>query len=77
MDGSAIAFGIATSPGPDWLKELVPTLGLRLKLHNDLKALIHSEQVSMHFFTIYNKEGIYWQVVSCLKYCCDSFPTNI
>lgn len=36
MDGKAIAFGLATAPGPDWLKDLIPALGLRLKVHNSL-----------------------------------------
>ena len=38
MDGKAIAFGLATAPGPDWLKDLIPTLGLRLKVHNSLRS---------------------------------------
>ena len=38
MDGKAIAFGLATAPGPDWLKDLIPALGIRLKLHNCLRS---------------------------------------
>ena len=26
MDGAAIAFGLASAPGPDWLKDVVPIL---------------------------------------------------
>lgn len=36
LDGNAVTFGLGTSPGPDWLKDVVPTLGLRLKVHNAL-----------------------------------------
>lgn len=39
MDGKAIAFGLATAPGPDWLKELILSLGVRLKVHNSLFAV--------------------------------------
>ena len=46
MDGNAIAFGLASAPGPDWLKELVPTLGQRLKVHNALRTLCSECQVS-------------------------------
>ena len=38
MDGAAIAFGLASAPGPDWLKDVVPTLGQRLKVHNSLRS---------------------------------------
>lgn len=30
MDGNAIAMGLASAPGPDWLND-IPTLGTRLK----------------------------------------------
>ena len=30
MDCKAIAFGLATAPGPDWLKDVIPALGLML-----------------------------------------------
>ena len=45
MDGNAINFGLASAPGPDWLKDVVPTLGLRLKVHNSLRALCSTNQV--------------------------------
>ena len=46
MDGSAISFGVASTPGPDWLRDVVPVLGLRLKVHNRLRSLVASCQVS-------------------------------
>ena len=39
MDGKAIAFGLASSPGHDWLKDVVPALGLRLKVQFRLACL--------------------------------------
>ena len=47
MDGKAIAFGLATASGPDWLKELILSLGLRLKVHNSLRSLYSECQVSI------------------------------
>ena len=46
MDGDAISAGLASCPGPDWLKEVVPKVGVRLKVHSALKALYHEAQVS-------------------------------
>ena len=40
MDGKAIAVDISTSPGPDWLKEIVKKVGIRLKVHRELRALL-------------------------------------
>lgn len=40
MDGKAIAIGMSTSPGPDWLKEIVKKVGIRLKVHRELRALL-------------------------------------
>lgn len=40
MDGKAIAIGISTSPGPDWLKEIVKKVGIRLKVHRELRTLL-------------------------------------
>lgn len=45
LDGSAISMGLASSPGPDWIKEIVPLLGVRLKVHNALRALFKEEMV--------------------------------
>ena len=33
MDGEAVYFGLASNPGHDWLKDVIPKLGLRLKVH--------------------------------------------
>ena len=41
LNGDAIAFGLASSPGPDWLKDAVPKVGLRLKIHNALQYFYH------------------------------------
>ncbi len=46
LDGKAIAVGLASSPGPDWLKDVVPTLGLRLKVHNAVRTMYSEWQVS-------------------------------
>ena len=40
LDGKAIAIGISTSPGPDWLKDVVRKVGLRLKVHKELRQLL-------------------------------------
>ena len=53
MDGNALAFGLASSPGPGWLKEIVHTLGQRLKVHNDLKTLFNADQVSLLKYDCY------------------------
>ena len=44
MDGAAIKFGLGTSPGPQWLQEIVPVLGQRLKVHNELRTLCMKDQ---------------------------------
>lgn len=46
MDGIAIAIGLSTSPGPDWLKDVVSKVGLRLKVHSALRTLYNQSQVS-------------------------------
>ena len=38
--------GLSTSPGPDWLKDVVSKVGLRLKVHNALRTLYNESQVS-------------------------------
>ena len=48
MDGKDIAFGLATAPGPDWLKDVIPALGLRLKVHNSLRTWCAECQVSIY-----------------------------
>ena len=37
-------YGLGTSPGPQWLQEIVPVLGQRLKVHNDLRTLCLQDQ---------------------------------
>lgn len=46
MDGNAVTYGLASAPGPDWLKEIIPTLGIKLKVHNALRSLFSEAQVS-------------------------------
>ena len=48
LDGSAIAVGLASSPGLDWLKDIVPLLSVRLKVHNALRTLINEEMVGVY-----------------------------
>lgn len=38
--------GLASSPGPDWIKDIVPVLGVRLKVHHALRALYNDNIVS-------------------------------
>ena len=42
MDGAAIAIGLASSPGPTWLKDVIPIVGTRLKVHNALVRLCNN-----------------------------------
>ena len=46
LDGNAIAMGLASSPGPDWIKDIVPVLGVRLKIHHALRAIYNDDIVS-------------------------------
>lgn len=46
MDGDAVAVGLLSSPSPNWLKDLVPKVGLRLKVHRALRSLYFQCQVS-------------------------------
>lgn len=46
LDGDAIAVGLASSTGPDWLKDVVPKMGLRLKVHSALHSFLLKSQVS-------------------------------
>lgn len=45
LDGCAITVGMASSPGPDWLKDVIPILGTRLKVHQALRTLLTDKQV--------------------------------
>ena len=38
--------GLASSPGADWIKDIVPLLGVRLKVHNALRTLCNADVVS-------------------------------
>ena len=40
MDGEATAAAFATCAGPDCLKDVIPKLGVRLKVYNALKLVI-------------------------------------
>ena len=48
LDGNAIAVGLAYSPGPDWLKDIVSTLGVRLKVHITLRTLYNANMYIVH-----------------------------
>ncbi len=48
MDGDAIAVGLASGPGADWLKEVVPKVGLRLKVYGTLRSFFTQCQVSCY-----------------------------
>ena len=48
MDGDAILMGFASSPRPDWLKDIVPKVGLRLKVYSALRNLHLQSQVRYH-----------------------------
>ena len=39
LDQPASKFGLGTFPGPERLREIVPNLGDRLKVHNVLRSL--------------------------------------
>lgn len=43
LDGQAVAAGLASSIGSDWLKDIIPKVGLRLKLHQSLNSLAQEE----------------------------------
>ena len=49
MDGEAICSALASTPGPDSLRDVVPKLGLRLKVYRVIKSALdqqYMEQVS-------------------------------
>lgn len=47
MNGKSIVYGLASAPGPDWLKDVVRLAGPRIVVHNELKSLLNSlSQVS-------------------------------
>ena len=47
MDGAAITAGLASGPGPDWLKEVVPKVGLRLKVYGCIRSFFTPSQASI------------------------------
>ena len=46
MDGDSLVTLIGLVPGPDGLKDLVPKVGLRLKLYKQIKLLYNFDVVS-------------------------------
>ena len=47
MDGEAVEAAFAAIPGPDCFKDLIPKLGLRLKVYNEIKALFLDEVIQV------------------------------
>lgn len=45
IDGEAVIARLASSSGPDWLKDVVDKVGVRLKVHSALKLLYTSSLV--------------------------------
>lgn len=53
MDGEAILMAVSSSPGPDCLKSVLPTLGQRLKVYHAIKTAIeHLEVCSLQKYII-------------------------
>ena len=52
MDGEALSTLLAAVQGPDCLKDLVPKLGVRLKVYKRIKMLCDHEVCSVHCFVI-------------------------
>ena len=55
VDGEALSTLISLIPGPDCLKDLVPKIGIRIKLHQRIKAIFNKElsmvRVGIHEIT--------------------------
>ena len=47
LDGPALKFGLGTLPRSEWLREIVPLLGQRLKAHNVLCSFGIKEQTKV------------------------------
>lgn len=45
MDGEAICAAFASSPGPDALRDLIPKLGVRLKVYRAIKSVLDQQYV--------------------------------
>lgn len=43
MDGNSIAMGLGPTPGPDWLRDIIP---VRIKVHYALRTLYNANMVS-------------------------------
>lgn len=43
MDGDAICAALASTPGPDSLRDVVPKLGYRLKVYRALKSALDKQ----------------------------------
>ena len=45
MDGEAICAALASSPGPDALRDLIPKLGVRLKVYRAIRSVLDQQYV--------------------------------
>ena len=46
MDGEAVCLALATTAGPDCLRDVIPKYGLRLKVYRAIKGAL-TQQVTM------------------------------
>lgn len=55
LNGCAIAVGLGSNPGSGWLKDIIPSVGARLKVHHALRTLLNSgsSSVSQSLFSLY------------------------
>ena len=53
MDGEAVIAGLSSSTGPDWLKDVLDKVGVRLKVHSTLKMLYTPTMVSYLYISSY------------------------
>ena len=49
LDGPAIAVGLGSTLGTDRLRDVIPQLGMRLKVHHSLRTLCTDWQVCLVF----------------------------
>ena len=59
LDGNAILIGMASGPGAEWLREVVPSLGARLNVYDKLRSLVQVSCVHQGSRYVY----YYYQVV--------------
>ena len=45
MDGEAICAALASSPGPDALRDLIPKVGVRLKVYRAIRSVLDQQYV--------------------------------